>query len=160
MRMFSGVVCDRRLLAKAKGKVYETAVRPAMTYGVETAGLTKREITELETAELKMLRFFIGVSKIDKIRNKYVWGTAHVRCLTDKVREGRLRWFGHVKRREEDYIGRKLLNMEIPERRARGRPRWRFMDAVKEDMEMAGVSVEDVLDRGKWRKATSCNSKG
>ena len=29
----------------------------------------------------------------------------------DKIREARLRWFGHVKRWDEGYIGRRMLKM-------------------------------------------------
>ncbi|KAK3552426.1 hypothetical protein QTP86_011657 [Hemibagrus guttatus] len=39
-------------------------------------------------------------ARLDRIRNEYIRGTAHVGRLGDKVRETRLRWFGHVQRRE------------------------------------------------------------
>ncbi|KAK3514051.1 hypothetical protein QTP70_002503 [Hemibagrus guttatus] len=66
----------------------------------ETVSLRKRQEAELEVAELKMLRFSLGVTRLDRIRNEYIRGTAHVGRLGDKVREARLRWFGHVQRRE------------------------------------------------------------
>ncbi|KAK3545722.1 hypothetical protein QTP70_011349 [Hemibagrus guttatus] len=47
-----------------------------------------------------MLRFSLGVTRLDRIRNEYIRGTAHAGRLGDKVREARLRWFGHVQRRE------------------------------------------------------------
>ena len=50
----SGVICDRRLPARVKGKVYKVAVRPAMFYGLQTV------------AELKMLRFSLRVTRMDK----------------------------------------------------------------------------------------------
>ncbi|KAK3545348.1 hypothetical protein QTP70_004069 [Hemibagrus guttatus] len=99
-RKVSGVLCDRKISARIKGKVYRTVVRPAMLYGLETVSLRKRQESELEVAELKMLRFSLGVTRLDRIRNEYIRGTAHVGCLGDKVREDRLRWFGHVQRRE------------------------------------------------------------
>ncbi|KAK3565343.1 hypothetical protein QTP86_006571 [Hemibagrus guttatus] len=98
----SGVLCDRKISARIKGKVYRTVVRPAMLYGLETVSLRKRQESELEVAELKMLRFSLGVTRLDRIRNEYIRGTAHVGRLGDKVREARLRWFGHVQRREID----------------------------------------------------------
>ena len=52
----SGVLCDKRVPARVKGKVYKVAVRPAMLYGLETVSLTKRQEAEMEVAELKMLR--------------------------------------------------------------------------------------------------------
>ena len=45
-----------------------------------------------------MLRFSLGVTRMDRIRNKYIRGTVHVSRFGDKVREARLRWFGHVYR--------------------------------------------------------------
>ncbi|KAK3534112.1 hypothetical protein QTP86_002221 [Hemibagrus guttatus] len=99
-RKVSGVLCDQKISARIKGKVYRTVVRPAMLYGLETVSLRKRQESELEVAELKMLRFSLGVTRLDRIRNEYIRGTAHVGHLGDKVREARLRWFGHVQRRE------------------------------------------------------------
>ncbi|KAK3514250.1 hypothetical protein QTP70_011963 [Hemibagrus guttatus] len=120
-----GVLCERKISARIKGKVYRTVVRAAMLYGLETVSLRKRQESELEVAELKMLRFSLGETRLGRIRNEYIRGTAHVGRLGDKVREARLRWFGHVQRRESEYIGRRMLDMELPGRRQRGRPKRR-----------------------------------
>ncbi|KAK3506303.1 hypothetical protein QTP70_017471, partial [Hemibagrus guttatus] len=103
-RKVSGVLCDRKISARIKGKVYRTVVRPAMLYGLETVSLRKRQESELEVAELKMLRFSLGVTRLDRIRNEYIRGTAHFGHLEDNIREARLRQFGHVERRETEYI--------------------------------------------------------
>ncbi|KAK3523668.1 hypothetical protein QTP70_007843 [Hemibagrus guttatus] len=112
-RKVSGVLCDRKISARIKGKVYRTVVRPAMLYGLETVSLRKRQESELEVAELKMLRFSLGVTRLDRIRNEYIRGTAHVGRLGDKVREARLRWFGHVQRREK-FASANHLSPPIP----------------------------------------------
>ncbi|KAK3510965.1 hypothetical protein QTP70_027797 [Hemibagrus guttatus] len=116
----------------------------------------KRQESELEVAELKMLRFSLGVTRLDGIRNEYIRGTAHVGRLDDKVREARLRWFGHVQRREREYIGRIMLDMELPGRRQRGRPKRRYMDGINEEMKLVGASVEDAEDRDRWREMIRC----
>ncbi|KAK3510616.1 hypothetical protein QTP70_011873 [Hemibagrus guttatus] len=81
-RIQSNGECGKeKISARIKGKVYRTVVRPAMLYGLETVSLRKRQESELEVAELKMLR------------------------------EARLRWFGHVQRRDKAlYITCKLQN--------------------------------------------------
>ncbi|KAK3563223.1 hypothetical protein QTP86_018276 [Hemibagrus guttatus] len=155
-RKVSGFLCVRKISARIKGKVYRTVVRAAMLYGLETVPLRKRQESELEVAELKMLRFSLGVTRLDRIRNEYIRGTAHVGCLGDKVREARLRWFGHVQRRESEYIGRRMLDMELPGRRQTGRPKRRYMDGINEDMKLVGASVEDAEDRDRWREMIRC----
>ena len=55
-------------------------------------------------------------------------------------------------RMEEEYIGKRMLRMELPGRRKRGRPKRRFMDAVKEDMRVAGATDDIVWDRLEWRR--------
>ena len=61
----------------------------------------------MEVVELKMVRWALGVTRKDKIRNEYVRGTAKIAKLGEKLRNVRLRWYGHVKRREEDYVGKR-----------------------------------------------------
>ncbi|KAI5104341.1 hypothetical protein C0J45_5967, partial [Silurus meridionalis] len=144
-RRVAGVICDRRLSGRVKGKVYKTVVRPDMWYGLETVALTK---FELEVAELKMLWFSLRVMRMNRIRNEFIIGTAHVGHFGDKVREVRLRWFEHVQKRDMGYIhGRKMLRIETPGRRRRGRARRRFIDLVREDMQVVGLKEADEEDR-------------
>ena len=155
-RRVSGVICDRRLPARVKGKVYSSMVRPAMVYGLETVAVTKKQVEEMEVAEMKMLRFAMGVTRKDKIRNENIRSTVKVEQLGMKMREGRLRWYGHVMRRDQEYVGRKMMEMELPGKRRRGRPKRRFLDAVKEDMQEVGVKETDVEDRKMWKMMIRC----
>ena len=105
---------------------------------------------------MKMLRFTIGVTRKDKIRNKYIRSTVKVRRLGMKMREGRLRWYGHIMRRDQEYVGRKMMEMELPGKRRRGRPKRRFLNVVKKDMGKIGEKEMDVEDRTVWRKIIRC----
>ena len=105
-----------------------------MVCGLETVVVTKKQVKEMEVAEMKMLRFAMGVTRKDKIRNQYIRNTVKVERLGMKMREGRLRWYGQVMRRDQDYVGRKMMEMEVPGKRKRGRPKRRFLDVVKENM--------------------------
>ena len=71
-------------------KVYKVAVKPANLYALETVTLTKRQEAEMEMAKLKMLRLSSGVTRMDKIRNEYITGTAQVGRFGKKTREARL----------------------------------------------------------------------
>ena len=155
-RKVSGVICNRRLPARVKGKVYSSVVRPAIVYGLETVAVTKKQVEEMEVAEMKMLRFAMGLTRKDKIRNQYIRGTVKVERLGMKMRQGRLRWYGHVMRRDQEYVGRKIIEMELLGKRKRGRPKKRFLDVVKEDMGEVGARETDVKNRTVWRKMIRC----
>ena len=153
----SGVICDRRLPARVKGKVYSSMVKPAMVYGLETMAVTKKQVEEMEVAEMKMLRFAMGVTRKDKIRNEHIRSIVKVERLGMKMREGKLRWYGHLIRRDQEYGGRKMMEMELPGKRRRGRPTRRFLDVIKEDMGEVGAKETDVEDRKVWRMIIRCD---
>ena len=46
---------------------------------------------KLEVAEMRMLRWMCGVTKLDKIRNEIIRGTTKVGEIAKKVQERRLR---------------------------------------------------------------------
>ena len=75
----------------------------------------------------------------------------------DKTRQVSLRWYGHVRRKDDGYIGRRMPRKELPGKRKRGRPKRRFMDAVREDMAVVEVTEEDTDDRTKWRRNSCCS---
>ena len=51
----------------------------------------------MSVVEMIMLRWMSG----DKISNEYIRGSVGVASIVEKMREIRLRWLGHVLRREE-----------------------------------------------------------
>ena len=103
-----------------------------------------------------MLRFVIGVTRKDKISNECIRSTVKVERLGIKMREGRLRWYGHVMRRDQEYVGRNMMEMELPGKRKRGRSKRRFLDVVKENMGEVGAKETNVEDRTVWRMIIRC----
>ena len=101
---------------------------------------------------MRMLRWMCGVTKLDKIRNERIRGTTKVGEITKKVQERRLKWYGHVMRIEEHYVGRRAMVMKVQGRRKREIPKRRWLDKVKDDIKEKGLSVDDVYDRATWRR--------
>ena len=52
--------------------------------------------------------------------------------LDEKIDEGVLRWFGHVKRMENDRIAKRVYVGECAGSRSVGRPRKRWTNTVKD----------------------------
>ena len=53
-------------------------------------------------------------------------------------------------------LGRKMMEIELPGKRKRGRPKRRFLDVVKEDMGEVGAKETNVEDRKMWRMMIRC----
>jgi len=141
------VLCDRRMPVAVKGKVYRTMVRPVLIYGSETWTLKRHEEECLERIEMRMLRWILGLTLRDKKRNDDIRRILGVVCITDKVREARLRWFGHVQRREEEDCVRIILEADVHGQRSRGRQRKRRIDVVRYNMEDLRLDLMDVENR-------------
>ncbi|XP_027229489.2 uncharacterized protein [Penaeus vannamei] len=149
-RRFSGVLCDKKIGARFKGKVYKTAVRPAILYGSETWPIKRVHEKKVNVAEMRMLRWMCGVK--DRIRNDYLRGTVKATEVSVKMQERRINWYGHVIRSEEDYIGNRVMEMHVDGRRRRGRPKLRWRDRLKEDLEDNGHRREDAMGRTRWKR--------
>ena len=152
----SGVVYDRKLSANIKGKIYQSGIRPAMLYEMETVAMTKKQVGEMEVAELKMVRWTLGVTKKDKIRNEYVRGTAKIAKLGDKLRGRKVTL---VQTREEErrrLRWEKKVKIAIRGKRKRGRPKRRCMDLVRKNMEMAGAREGDKVHLVLGRRLSRC----
>ena len=71
--------------------------------------------------------------------------------IQEKFRKIRLRWYGHMKRMEDNKEVRAVVNMIVPGKRPRGRPRGRWMDGVRRDMQAQRITPEEEQDRTFWK---------
>ena len=89
---------------------------------------------------MRVLRRMCAVMTLDKIRNERIRGTTKVgkhKEITGKEVEV-------VMRREEHYVGRRAMVMNVQGRRKRGRPKRRCLDKVKDDIKEKGLLADDV----------------
>ena len=103
-RELSGLLIGKGMSLRAKGIIYTTyylCIRPAMLYGSES-WLTKIEdIRKIQRSEMRMLRWMTGVSLSERKSNECVRSMLAIDDVAEVMRRNRLRWFGHVERRDE-----------------------------------------------------------
>ncbi|OIT33527.1 hypothetical protein A4A49_14946 [Nicotiana attenuata] len=153
-RLASGVLCDKRLLPLLKGKFYKAVVRPAMMYGAECWPVKNLHIQKMRVAEMRMLRWMCGNTRMDKIRNVDIREKVLVAPIDDKMREARLRWFGHVQRRSPDAPVRMCEQLVMEgTRRGRRRPKKYWEEVIRQDMTRLQIFEDMTLDRKMWRSS-------
>ena len=69
------------------------------------------------------VRWILGVSRRDHMRNEEIRHILHLSPIDEVMRSGRLRWFGHVQRRDATNVTRRVMELAIPGTRRRGRPK-------------------------------------
>ncbi|XP_060183241.1 uncharacterized protein LOC132613217 [Lycium barbarum] len=107
------VLCDKKVSPRLKGKFYRVVVRPTLLYGAECWPVRTAHAQKMNVAEMRMLRWMCGHTRRDMIRNEVIRGKVGVAPVADKIRETRLRSFGHVKRRCEDVPVRRCERLAI-----------------------------------------------
>ena len=145
-RDLSGVISDKKMPRKLKIKLYMTVIRPVLLYGAECWRVRKKEKKEehiLEKTEMRLLRIIKGVTLRDRVKSVDIKKELGVSSTQEKVREMRLRWYGHMQRMEENNEVRAVGDMRVPVKRPRGRPRGRWMDCVRRDMQVLRITPED-----------------
>ena len=95
---------------------------------------------------------FCGVTLKNMVESTVTASRVGVDDLEEHLRQKRLRWFGHIARRDEEVKIKKVLELKIEGQRKRGRPVKRWIDVVEEDMKKRGVVQQDAGDREGWRK--------
>ncbi|VFQ65981.1 unnamed protein product [Cuscuta campestris] len=151
-RLASGVLCDPKISPRMKGKFYRSVVRPAMLYGAECWAVKKTHVRRLHAAEMRMLRWMCGKTRLDRISNEVIRRQVGMAPVEDKLREARLRWLGHVRRRDADAPVRRCERITvIGGSRGRGRPKKNWEEVIRQDLGLLDLTEDMALDRNLWR---------
>ena len=110
----------------------------------------KAEQNLLERTEMRMLMWMMGIQRIEKIRNEDIRARAGVANISEKIKEARLRWLGHVERMTDEDVVMRTWKMEVGGYRKIGRLKLRWCDVIRKDMKDKGVNIEEAQDRRTW----------
>jgi len=138
---------------------------PVVLYGCETWSLTLRDERKLRAFESMVLRRIFGNRK-DEVTGK--WRRLHNEELNDLycspnivrvIKSRRMKWAGHVARMGEERGVYRVLVGKPEGRRPLGRPRCRWVDNIRMDLQEVGCGYMDWIglaqDRDRWRTFVS-----
>ncbi|KAF3626844.1 Ubiquitin carboxyl-terminal hydrolase 7 [Capsicum annuum] len=123
-----------------------------MLYGTECWLVKNSHIQKVKVTEMQMLRWMCGHTRKDRVRNEIIREKVGVASVEDKLREVRLRWFGHIMRSGLDAPVRRCETLAMDGfRRARGRPKKYWREVIRHDMKQLQLTENMTLDRKVWR---------
>ena len=137
-----------------KIKIYRTIILPVVLYECETWSLTLREEHRLRVFENRVLRRIVGPTR-DGVTGE--WRKLHNEELNDPycspnivrvIKSRRMRWAGHVARMGERRGVYRVLVGKPEGKRPLGRPRRRWEDNIKMDLEEVGRGCGDWMGVG------------
>jgi len=153
------------LYKNLKIKIYRTIILPIVLYGCETWSLTLREERRLRVFENRVFRRVFGPKRNEvtgewrKLHNEELSDTYSLPNIEGVVKSRRMRWAGHVARMTEGRGVHRVLVGKPEGRRPLGRPRRRWEDNIKIDLQEVGGScrhwMELAQDRDRWRALVS-----
>ena len=124
-----------------------------MTCSSECWAVKKSHVQKLSVVEMKMLRMMCGVTKWDRVRNEYVRASVGVDSIEDVLARRRLSWFGHLSRKGQEDVVKKVWGWDREVKLSRGRPVQTWDTVVRNDMKDRGLNDEMAQDRAGWREA-------
>lgn len=156
----SRIFNKREVSKETKLLIHKAIFRPTLMYGSESWVDSGNIFQDLEVADMNVARMISGTSRRDqwenRIRNDDIRCELGIDSIDEAARKSRLRWYGHTLRMNESRMPKRLLDSEVEGSRGRGRPRRRFIDSVKSDLEIRGLNLDAARvvssDRPEWRK--------
>ena len=111
---------------------------------------------------MRMIRWICGHTRLDKIRNEVIRDKIKVVSIEEKMREVRLRWYGHIRRS----MGAPVIRCEMIEcldyKRNRGRSKKSWCEVIRQDLKTLRLWEDMAQDRKLWRariKVTDLDSE-
>ena len=117
-----------------RGRLYSSCVRSSMLHGSETWPVRKENVVALQRAEMRMVRWMCGVKSKDRLPSKELRErlSNSIDDIALVLQQNRLRWYGHVLRKDDDWV-KKCMEYEVEGPRPRGRPKRTWREVVRED---------------------------
>jgi hypothetical protein len=153
----------REVSTKVKMRIFNAVILPVMLYGATAWTLTQKEERRLDAWEMKLLRRMLNIRWDDFVRNDDIRCMLNQMPVTWRLRERRLKMYGHLERMDEDRIARRLWKAEMRGRRPVGRPRTRWRGMLERDVDGLNMTVEEAREmthnRDEWRAAASASCR-
>jgi hypothetical protein len=125
---------------------------PTLCYQCQTWSLTEKQKNKLVTTEMRCLRKVAGVTRRDRIKNNVTRERLSIEPILKYIQKQQIKWFAHLERMPRDSISYKAyIKRGKEERRARDRPRVRWIDNIIETLQEHKMTIIEAARKAKTR---------
>ena len=115
---------------ETKLRIHNMTAKAALKFGSEVWVLKKRDEQRLEAAQMKFLRYLLGITKLDKEKNISIRKKTGVQNIVQEIEQYQQKWLQHVQRMDKNRLPRQALYYRPNGQRNIGRPRKRWADQL------------------------------
>jgi len=130
-------------------------VQCSMLHGSETWPIRKENEVALQRVEMSVVRWMCRVKLQDRVPSKGLRERLGLDDIISVLQQIRLRWYGHVLRKDDNDWVKKCMVYEVAGARPRGRPKKTWREIVEKDHRAHKLNREDTMDCNRWRKQIS-----
>ena len=110
-RQLVPLLTNRDISLIRRGRLYSSCVWSSILHGSETWPVRKENEVALQRAEMRMVRWMSNVKVKDRVPSKELTERLGIDDIILIVQQNRLRWYGHVLRKEDTDWVKKCMNM-------------------------------------------------
>jgi hypothetical protein len=122
-----------------------------MIYGSETCPMKVEDMNRVARTERMMIRWMCSMSLRDRVPTDELRWRLDIESISELVRWARLKWFGHIEKKEQGDWVSACRNVVVEGNKPRGRGRKMWKECIVKDMRDLGLHKEDAQNRVKWR---------
>jgi len=120
----------KKVNKETKLRILNITAKAALKFGSEAWVLKKTEEQRLEATQMKFLRHLIGITKLDKEKNRCIRGKTGAQNIVKEIKQYQKKWLQHVQRMNRNRLPRQALKYRPEGRRNIGRPKKRRTDQL------------------------------
>jgi hypothetical protein len=94
---------------ETKLRIYNITAKAALKFGSEVWVLKKRDEQRLEAAQMKFLRHLLGITKLDKEKNRFIREKTGAQNIVKEIKQYQEKWLQHVQRMDTNRIPKQAI---------------------------------------------------
>ena len=146
------LLTNQHIETKVKRQIINSIFVPTLTYQCQSWTLTNCLKSKIQACEKRCPRKTINVTRRDRYRNDTVRTQIEIEPTQHCIAKQKIKWFGHLVRMMPSETPSMTFNTKHSGWKARGRPRKRWMDGIREVLKMHEINTTEATHLAHQRR--------